>query len=308
MRKHLLLIFILALILLESCESKKSYKYIEVINNESVLSGPGIKEKEPKIIKAVSDSAAYLEAYRYFCVSQKVNLEMKESIGKVYSTPLRFKLIDNDGNDITNLVFFEKQDSLKKNIKDIVFSMNNSIKESIGKNKKKEIETFKQTAKVDSSIIKKLEPFFNAKKDEFDPSGLVWHKPKSAPKYTNQNGIYCYFQSNDGIPSNLRLRLQYYADDWLFFKKVQFSIDGKAYEYIPMNTETDSGDSGHIWEWFDEAMGKSNTELLDALANAKSAKMKLIGSQYHDIKTITSTQIRDIKRTLDLYKAMGGEY
>lgn len=174
--------------------------------------------------------------------------------------------------------------------------------------REEKIETFKQTATIDSAKIKELEPFFYAKKDEFDPNGLVWYKPKSAPKYTNRNGIYCYFQSNKGMPSNLRLRLQYYADDWLFFKKVQFSIDGKAYEYIPMDTETDSGNGGKIWEWFDESMGKSNTELLDALANAKSAKMKLIGDQYYDIKTINSTQIRDIKRTLDLYKAMGGEY
>ena len=88
----------------------------------------------------------------------------------------------------------------------------------------------------------------------------------------------------------------------------QFSIDDKAYEFVPMDTETDSGNGGRIWEWFDESMGKSNTELLQALANAKSAKMKLIGRQYYDTRTITQTEIKDIKRTLDLYKAMGGEY
>lgn len=136
MKKHLLFTFILAMILLESCEFKKSYKYIEVINEESVLGGSDIKENEPKIIKAISDSAAYLKAYQSFCISQKVNNDMKESMGKVYSIPLRFKLIDNNGNDITNFVFFAKQDSLEKNIKDMVFSMNNSINESIDKNER----------------------------------------------------------------------------------------------------------------------------------------------------------------------------
>ena len=42
----------------------------------------------------------------------------------------------------------------------------------------------------------------------------------------------------DGV-SNFRLRIQYYSDDWLFIRKYQFSIDNKAYEFIPNNVETD---------------------------------------------------------------------
>lgn len=299
MKIYLFFTFLLAAILLKSCDFKKSYKYIEVINEESVYGGFNIKEKEPKTITSISDSAAYLSAYRSFIISQKVNNDNKESYGKTYYTPLRFKLIDNYGYDITNSVVFLKQDSLEKSIEDMVFSLSNLNNDLIGKNRKE---------KIDSVIIKKLKPHFNAKKDEFDPNGLVWHKPKSAPKYSNRNAIYCYFQSNNGMPSNLRLSVQYHADDWLFFEKVRFSIDGKAFEFIPRDTETDYGNGGRIWEWFDEGMGKSNTELLNALANAKSAKMKLIGRQYHKVKTITNNQIRDIKRSLDLYKAMGGEY
>lgn len=36
--------------------------------------------------------------------------------------------------------------------------------------------------------------------------------------------------------------------------------------------------------------------------------MKFIGRQYYDIKTISQQQILDIKRALDLYRAMGGKY
>ena len=93
----------------------------------------------------------------------------------------------------------------------------------------------------------------------------------------------------------------------MFFDKIQFSIDGKAYEYIPLSTETDSGDGGYIWEWFDENVSTVNDkELLKALANAKSAKMKFIGRQYHDIKNISKEQLNGIKRTIDYYKALGG--
>ncbi len=308
MKRILFFLIMLSMILFESCEFKKSYKYIEIISEESVFGGTNIKEKEPKTIMAVSDSAAYLEAYQTFCISQKVNNDMKESMGKTYSTPLRFKLLDKEGNDVTNSVFFEDKEKLEKEIENRIFSMTNSIKESVDKIKEEKIEAFRKTANIDSLKIKELKPYFNEKKDEFDPSGLVWHKPKSAPQYTNMNGIYCYFQTNKGVPSNLRFRIQYHADNWLFFRKVQFSIDDEAYEYIPSNTETDSGHGEKIWEWFDEPIRESDKELINALLKANSAKMKFIGRQYYDIKTITKSQLNDIKRTIELYQAMGGKY
>ncbi|TWV95131.1 hypothetical protein [Chitinophaga pinensis] len=102
--------------------------------------------------------------------------------------------------------------------------------------------------------------------------------------------------------------MQYYSDEWLFFHQVKFSIDSKAYEYTPIDTETDSGDGGYVWEWFDESVSTSDKELIEALANAKSAKMKLIGQKYYDTKTISIGQLNAIKQTLELYKAMGGQY
>lgn len=288
-----------------SCQQSKNYEYVELGAKESIFGGTERDEKDRVIIRAKTDSIAYLEAFQKFCISEKVSKDMEDVYGASATKPTDFKLLDEQGNNIALTINFDKIDSLKMSVRSRIFEMKNSLKESADAYKEKE---FKNSEKIDSSKIKELEPYFNTKKDEFDPDGLAWHKPKSAPKYTNRNGIYCYFQSYNGMPSNLRLRLQYHADDWLFFHKVQFSIDGKAFEFIPMDTETDSGNGGRIWEWFDESMGRSNTELIDALANAKSAKMKLIGRQYYDIKTITPTQIKDIKRTLDLYKAMGGNY
>lgn len=92
-----------------------------------------------------------------------------------------------------------------------------------------------------------------------------------------------------------------------FFYKCQFSIDGKAYEFIPQKTETDNGD-GYIWEWFDEPiMTSEEVSLVKALASAKNAKIKFIGRQYYDIKQIPKSELESIKNTIDLYIAMGGE-
>ena len=162
--------------------------------------------------------------------------------------------------------------------------------------------------KVDSSRIKELKRNFRIEEDEFSGSNKKWFRPKSSPAYTNKNGIYCYFQTVNDKPSNLRFRVQYYNDDWLFFNKIQFSIDGTAYDYVPSNTETDSGNGGYIWEWFDENLTDIDKDFIYALANAKNAKMKFVGRQYFDVKTVTSNQIKGIKETIELYNAMGGNY
>lgn len=173
---------------------------------------------------------------------------------------------------------------------------------------KEELEKFKATATIDSAKIRELDKYFTQRKDEFSNDSTIWFTPKTAPEYTNRNGIYCYFQTVNGMPGNLRFRVQYYADDWLFFSRLQFAIDGKAFEYIPISTETDSGNGGHIWEWFDQSLTLSDRELIYSLSNAKDAKMKFVGKQYHKVKNITPEQILSIKRCLEMYNALGGKY
>ena len=307
MTRHLFGLIILISIL-TSCDNKKNYKYIEVVQEESMLGGTDTREKEPKVIRAATDSSAYLEAYQNFCISQKVNTDMLITLGKTYSTPKSFKLYNDKKQEITNSVVFANQADREKEIADKIFSMKNSFKEAIDNRKKETAESFKDTATVDNSKIKELTKYFSQKKDEFSNDNKVWYQPKSAPVYANANGIYCYFSTENGVPGSLRFRIQYYADDWLFFSEVQFSIDGKAYEFTPLKTETDSGDGGFVWEWFDETLSETDKDLIYALSNAKSAKMKLIGRQYYKTKVITQEQINSMKRTMDLYHAFGGQY
>jgi hypothetical protein len=292
-----------------SCENKKVYQYVQVDNVKDLLDGStSIKEKEPKTIKAVNDSAAYLDAYQSFCIAQKVDEDMAKSLGGPdYNTPKEFKLLDDKGNDITYTVFFASKNDEEKKIREQIFKMKNTLHDAVEKNKTENDVKITSSTNLDSAVIKELSKNFVIKEEEFSNDNKKWYTPKSAPKYTNRNGLYCYFQTDNGIPSNFRLRLQYFSDDWLFFKKVQFLVDGKAFDYIPLNTESDHGD-GDIWEWSDEQVGSTDRELILALANAKNAKMKLIGSKYFDIKKITTEQIAGIKRALELYEAMGADF
>jgi hypothetical protein len=308
MTKQSLGLILIASSLMTACDNNKSYKYVEITSEQSAYGGAVDKEKEAKIIKAKSDSAAYLDAYKSFCISLKVNKDIQEALGSGTSTPVYFKLLNDNGEDIVNTIYFVGKEIRENEIKEQIFAKANNIQKSINKIKDDEAIKFQANAKIDSVKVKDLTKYFRQKRDEFSNDNKIWYEPISAPKYTNRNGLYCYFQTINGMPSNLRLRFQYHAEDWLFFNKIQFAIDGKAYEYIPNKTETDSGNGGKIWEWCDQSLSQSDRELIYALANAKSAKMKIIGRQYHQLKSITQEQIKSIKQTLDLYNALGGQY
>lgn len=308
MRQIFFLGVITALLILNSCSNNKNYKYVEIAEEERISGGKNIVEKKEETIRAASDSAAYLLAYQNFTIAQKVNSDMVEAYGSVSSTPLRFRLFNSEGDEITNQVSFIDKELLENKLREEIFANENSLLKSRDR-RMAQLETEqRQTMQVDTAKVLELQRYFDVRVDEFSNNDRKWHTPKSAPKYTNMNGIYCYFQTERGIPSNLRFRVQYHANSWLFFSRVQFSIDGTAFEYIPSRVETDSGYGGQIWEWFDQQASARDRELLNALANATDAKMKFVGRQYHDIKTLNREQILGIKRTLELFNAMGGNY
>ena len=160
-------------------------------------------------------------------------------------------------------------------------------------------QRLKDSIRLDSinKLKKSYENKFTFKKDEF--SDKVWVEPKSCPKYRNRNGIYCYFAMENNKPTdNFRFVFQYYAEDWLFIRNIIFNIDGENFTIYP-NMETDCG-GGYIWEWFDENYS-NNLDLIKKIGNGKSVKMKLNGSQYYNIKTLTKQQIKDIKDMYDYY-------
>ena len=297
--KKILLSFFCIWTLMISCN--RTYIYVEKFINTA----GEIQNKEPDKIKAPSDSIAYLEAYNKFAISTKVYNDMKEAgMADFLNIPVSFKLYTSKGKDITNITFTTKN-SKSLEIDNFILSTKNHIKEHVDEMNEKTVQ--QQTLKRDSAKILVLMPFFNKKTDEFDTNEMTWYVPKNAPKYISSNGIYVYFGINKKGLTPLRLKVQYYSDEWLFFRKVNFSIDGKAYEFIPTNTETDNS-GGYIWEWFDEAItSNSDKQLLLALCYANNAKMKFVGRQYYDIKNITPQQIKDIQRTIELYRAMGGE-
>ena len=183
----------------------------------------------------------------------------------------------------------------------------NTIAESSSQMQLEEISP-EDESKIDSIDVvktKELKQYFTEKKDEF--SDVKWVEPKSRPKYTNQNGYCMYFSVNNGVVSNPRFLIQYESDKWLFIKNMIFNIDGENITFTPEKMETDCGNGGRIWEWCDEYAGNLEP-LIKKIAYAKSVKIKLVGKQYYNIKTMSQKQIQYFKYSYEYYKALGGTF
>ena len=291
------IIFISFFVLLISCDSINKKKYTLLLHSkEKGILGIGVDYKtDSSVLEYDSDSAAYFYG------------KLRYEIGVAFDKELK---LGKETYDFE--VLNEQRENIKYNLKaESIAEMDKRAIEAAkksGKELKTNLNKPNENQKVieETPQIKELKKKFRIKKDEFDENNLVWYEPKSAPNFRNANGFYCYFGTKNGTPNVLRIVHQYSADDWLFIQSYKFSIDGKAYSYTPSDMKTDN-DNG-IWEWSDEVVDSEIKEILIALINCKSAKIRLEGRQYYDTKTITTSQIKSIKESVELYQLMGGAF
>jgi len=153
---------------------------------------------------------------------------------------------------------------------------------------------------MDSPSVKKMLTKFRKKKDEF--RDLVFYEHISTPRYNSANAVYLYFSTHQSTVNPLRLKLQYYADDWLFIRGCTFLIDGQSYDLRTGSFERDN--DSDIWEWYDEELTYSSAEIVEKLLKCKSAKVRFQGSQYYDDKVITAKQLAAMRETVALFNKL----
>lgn len=271
---------------LVSCNKK--YKYSELLFTPDINGDIVPNWSKEEIIKAENDTMAYMQAYLRFITSKKIRGNYAKDGGYRIGETEGFMLINPNGEDISDLNFSQKTD-WEREVRQGIHDLGSDEQSS-------------DSVKI-SRIISKIK----IKEDEFDKEKKSWYEPLSFPEQVNENAIVVYFKASKHKVDNLRLRVQYTANDWLFFEKIIFNIDGDVFEYKPRATKTDHG-NGRIWEWFDEYVMMKDMNVIIALANAQEAKMKFVGDKYFIVKEITKDQINDINIIFELYKAMGGTY
>jgi len=126
----------IAVILFISCNTNKTYKYIEHINDPDLIGdGYTLKDKEAVIIKANNDEDAYSQAYEKFSISKKVSKDMNEAYGHS-AIPVSFEILNDKGEDISSKIDVLAKDSVEKSLDKSIGGMKTAIKEMYDSNQK----------------------------------------------------------------------------------------------------------------------------------------------------------------------------
>lgn len=195
-----------------------------------------------------------------------------------------------------------------------------------------------QQSTVDKSFLQEiLNKDYSIKEYDFEPKRMVWKDdtinetqenlvpffkaqpvrgynsilPLNAVVDNLVNDVYLYFTDGpEGIPSALRLRIQYYADDPLNYNDMEFTIDGFDYKFHPTNIQRGHGEDIMIWENSDDELKVADKDLVYALSHCQYwAQVKLHGDDgMVHVKLISKEQIEDFKRTVQLYLLRGGTF
>lgn len=135
--------------------------------------------------------------------------------------------------------------------------------------------------------------------------GIDWYREKSSPAYNNKNGFFLYIGKRPTGAPWLRLRIQYFAEDWLFIESFIVVADGQRFERDPVKFERDN--RSEIWEWYDESPTDADLQMIQAIVASQEAVIRFNGRQYRKDKTITASQKAALQNVLNAYQALGGK-
>ena len=166
-----------------------------------------------------------------------------------------------------------------------------------------EPEAPKAFAWVDDSItvtIDELLPYFAISNGRYTPRGVSFDN--------SDNEFFVYFEeSPEGIVGPLHLRVQYYADDPLYFNELMVIVEGWEYHFTPATTPQRGKSGKFYWENSDEPLKATDKDFIYALAHGSWAYLHLLGAGGMDhITPLTEKQLQDFQRTLALYRLKGG--
>jgi hypothetical protein len=122
------------------------------------------------------------------------------------------------------------------------------------------------------------------------------------------NAMYLYAGINGG-PPYLKLRINYFASDWLFVKSYIFNVDGEVFT-IDTNygdVKTDNGivnGESMVWEWWDGDPTSENLSMLKKIADSKKTLLRYEGSKYRSDRTVTAQEKLALKHMLIYFSSI----
>lgn len=131
---------------------------------------------------------------------------------------------------------------------------------------------------------------------------ITWYYHKNHPEYID---ICCYIYPYIGRRDNgetwLRVILNYTNDQWIFWEKATFSVDGEnTYKSFSRNELIRDNDT-EVWEYADFSPDASDILLLKSIANSTETIIRFQGDNYHYDHVVTSNEKTAIMDVLTAY-------
>jgi hypothetical protein len=131
-----------------------------------------------------------------------------------------------------------------------------------------------------------------------------WYYDKSTPPSLGRNDVYLYMGHNGTEPESsnfLRMVAVYHGDDWVFFNKLIFLIDGQRTEFLAApKHENDST----VYEYTDTAVEDSDLPFLVQLANGKEVIVRFEGNDHRKDFTMSTQQKKAVMNVLTAYESL----
>lgn len=143
------------------------------------------------------------------------------------------------------------------------------------------------------------------KTDSFE--GIDWYYDRATYSSYAGNKFRLYIGERSFGGPWLRLRMQYYGSDWVFWETLTISVDGEKFSISPGYSEVDRDNGGgDVWEWYDMAPSPANLEMIRKIINSNNTTLRFQGDTYHADRVLSSAQKRAFKNVLVAFEALGG--
>lgn len=143
---------------------------------------------------------------------------------------------------------------------------------------------------------------------EDDPvRGMKFYSSKVQPYYADvRSYVLPYIGMNSKDEVWLCAQLHYTGDNWVFFKKIIFSVDGKNTEksYSYFNDIVRDNAYGNVWEYVNTANGSEYEDIFRAIASSGTTIVRFQGDNYRYDLTVSQKDKDAIQTVLDAYDAL----
>jgi len=165
-----------------------------------------------------------------------------------------------------------------------------------------ESQGYRLNFESDKQLMRKIveEGKWNMKYDEFQDVTFVLKDHDIEENFVMMYVVSKSTSDDRGV-NDIRMVINYFGDDWIFWDKVTFLVDGKRFEFDYSMEETyRDAFGGDVSEYYD-VLVNGEEDFLKEISNCVSFKYRLSGKQWYE-RELKKAEVDDLKEAVKLYE------